>query len=251
MKKNYFLRAAVLLLALCTLTAGIFVGTGTMAKYIAAGTGDAEARVAKFSVKIAEAGGSGVEFATGSTVTLGTGGTANLFNALFKNTYKGTGANSGTDTVVGASSEKVVAPGTAGDADDFMEIWNESEVMVNVKVEVTAVAGIGGTGTLVPLQVKNAAGTFVAVGSQTAGLLDAPIVLYTANLAPGQSAADSSQKIPLEWQWIFDTTDTVYNATGRNTATAIDAYDTALGILARTSTVTAGFTIKITATQVD
>jgi len=52
MKKNYFLRTALLLLVLCILTSGVFLGTGTVAKYIAAGEGEASARVAKFSVKV-------------------------------------------------------------------------------------------------------------------------------------------------------------------------------------------------------
>jgi len=254
MKKNYFLRAAVLLMVLCTLTAGIFVGTGTMAKYIAAGTGDAEARVAKFSVKIINSTGiSGTEtelaqlVSGGGPLELGVGTTASVFNSIFKTTYATDDPGySGANSVESADTGYVVAPGTtnAGTTESF-KIWNESEVAVKIKVEVIEAPSIGGTA--VPLQVK-IGGTWSAIPT----LSSSPIVLVNdVTLAPNQEFTDTGVTVPMiEWRWLFTGPDTIYS-TDRNTMDAADAFDTALGIAAQTNAATPGFTIKITATQID
>ena len=238
MKKNYFLRASVLLLALCTLTAGIFVGTGTMAKYIAAGEGEAKARVAKFSVMIQEKGASTpTEFATTTALDLDSDTT--IFDGLFSDTYDTTVISERTN------KDKVVAPGTSGGGTDIFKIWNASEVTVNVKVEIISVDGIGGAAGKVPLQVNGASADAAAL----------PLTLYDGNLAPNQTATSGAVDVPLAWEWIFEGADSIYSTGRSGTGTPItdtDAFDTALGIAARESgPVEAGFTVKITATQID
>ncbi|MDR0530830.1 MAG: hypothetical protein LBG83_02030 [Oscillospiraceae bacterium] len=119
LKKNYFLRAAVLLLALCTLTASVFLGSGTMAKYYASAEGTASARVAKFSVEV-----QAVDIAQASSPTF----TVNLFDSLKE--INGTTAE---DHV--ATSPKLIAPGTGGPLLQDIVVTNKSEVTVNVELQ--------------------------------------------------------------------------------------------------------------------
>ena len=260
MKKNYFLRASVLLLALCTLTAGVFVSTGTMAKYIASGEGSASARVAKFSVKIGDAAdtiGEEIAATAGSVTTLGADSSATLFSAIFKDTY-------GTTVISGKTpKDKVVAPGTDAGGSNIIKIWNASEVSVKVKVEITGTTAIGGaTGaTMVPLQFSIDGGaTWQGTGSAS-NAATFPIVLQNdITLPPNQTQGTATMNLSLQWRWVFDVTtpaggDTVYSANRgsglTNGFTALDIFDTALGIRAQTTDINPGFTIKVTATQVD
>jgi len=58
MKKNIYLRIALLMLVAAIATSGVFIGSGTTAKYVAAAKFDASARVAKFELQIAKNGDS-------------------------------------------------------------------------------------------------------------------------------------------------------------------------------------------------
>ena len=251
MKKNYFLRASVLLLALCTLTAGMFVGTGTMAKYIAAGTGEAAARVAKFSVTITDKKtGTGEELATSDGTIVPLGGSGSVFSSLFSKTYAKTDTSYTTGTNTVDAADLVVAPGTSGGEADAFTVTNNSEVAVRVTAVITAVTNIGEGSGQVPLRVKTDAG-WKGIGAMAgANLLVVPVELVKVDLAPAGSTT-----VPVQWEWTFEGADDVYtsrsltaNADG---FTAADVFDTKLGLAAKGGAINTGFTIKITATQID
>ena len=278
MKKNYFLRAAVLMLVLCTLMSGVFMGTGTMAKYIAAGEGAAEAHVAKFSVKVVGQGHTAntdaQELATktdGTAMVLAAKSSKDFFSQIFNAAYKAHDTTYGTtnDSVVSKNGTGLlVAPGTTNEltpAPAKIKVWNESEVAVRIRAQLVGVIGIGGGGESatvheVPLQVKNSAGNYVAVGTVTSsGLLNTPIDLISSiDLPPNQDGTTVttgySEFDGIFWKWVFDGADSAYS-TDRTGVTATgklfsdtDIFDTALGIHGVDN---AKFQIRITAEQID
>jgi len=113
MKKNVFMRAALLLLVL-TLITSCFVG-GTFAKYITTGGKDVEtARVAKWGVTIDVSGDDAFSttYAADDTVTPGT-----------------------DNTVVSSTTEELVAPGTEG---TLFTMDVEGKPEVDSKITITA-----------------------------------------------------------------------------------------------------------------
>lgn len=128
-KINPFLRAALLLFVLVFITGGVFMATGTTAKYVAQGAGNAEARAAKFSFLIgsdkivsgsytAKAKGADGKYWSGASASgyweqvvtsLGVNSVQEFEIPMFANAYLDpTGAST---TVQGAGSDVVVAPG--------------------------------------------------------------------------------------------------------------------------------------------
>lgn len=99
-KKNWTLRAAVLMLALVLITS-CFVG-GTFAKYVTSGTGGDHARVAKWGVTVAAHG------------------TGDIFAQSYDN------------TVISETKDNVVAPGTKKDNATLVTLSGQPEVAVNV-----------------------------------------------------------------------------------------------------------------------
>lgn len=113
-KKNWTMRAAVLMLALVLITS-CFVG-GTFAKYVTSGSGSDTARVAKFGVQISATDGG-------------------MFQTAY-NADDATTAGAITQTVKSSDSDKLVAPGTSGDNTSTFSIMGKPEVAVNVKLEL-------------------------------------------------------------------------------------------------------------------
>ena len=108
-KRNIFLRVAVLLFVVCMASASVFSGTVTFAKYIAAGEGNPEARVAKFSFKVTDRPYQG-DSTWGNTpeeiaVTAGVPTTFSV--PLFDTDYLGTGGV----TVSSRDGDPLIAPG--------------------------------------------------------------------------------------------------------------------------------------------
>lgn len=117
-KKNWTLRAAVLMLALVLITS-CFVG-GTFAKYVTSGAGGDQARVAKFGV----------------TVTA-------TDNSMFKTTYatddqKAEAAGISASVENTTTKDNLVAPGTKADDAFIFSITGQPEVAVNVKIAIGA-----------------------------------------------------------------------------------------------------------------
>ena len=105
MKKNRMMRLASLLLVCVLLTTSVI--SGTYAKYVTRATGSDSARVAKFGVEV------------------------QALSGIFNTSY------AGEDTVTVLATEKVIAPGTTGEAVAFT-ITGSPEVDVRVTVTLGA-----------------------------------------------------------------------------------------------------------------
>ena len=182
MKKNAFLRTAVILLLIFTLTVSIFMGSGTSAKYVAAAVGEATARVAKFSIQYTAkasanigAGSSGVvgggavgagnayigEIAAdpGKVTKLDVGGTAVGVLPLFAANYAKhdvlytKGANTveakenETAGVPNGTFDNLVAPGTMDNGSFTLKLWNASEVAVQLSISIEDLVTGGALGS--------------------------------------------------------------------------------------------------------
>ena len=225
MKKNKMMRMASVLFVL-TLITSCFVG-GTFAKYVTSKPGSDTARVAKFGVTV---NGAGNTFAT----------------AYDKNDQT---AQLDTQTVISNNGDKVVAPGTKGQA---MSVGLSGKTEVAVKVESVAVV------TLV--NWTDAEGEYycplvfdingVKLDGRDYESMDAfktaietAIAEAKAEFAPNTDLSDlKDAKLAISWEWPFEGAD----------VSADDVKDTYLGRQAQ-----AGYpaTVKIelttTVTQID
>ena len=195
-KKNWTLRAAVLMLALVLITS-CFVG-GTFAKYVTSGSGTDSARVAKFGVTV----------------------TAN--GDVFAKEY-----DTNDQTVVGTiaksviSTDKVVAPGTTSNGDFVAAtITGTPEVAVRVSYKLDAASlqlenwKDADDEFYCPLvfRVKNNNGNTVISGMefQTAEAMKAALVnavaAYTRDYAPGTDlSGKAADTLAISWEWPFET----------------------------------------------
>ena len=194
-KKNWTMRAAVLMLALVLITC--FVG-GTFARYVTSKSGTDSARVAKFGVTVDANGG------------------------LFAKEYK-----TDDQTVVGTiaksviSTDNVVAPGTKS-ADDFVavSITGTPEVAVRVSYKLDAASLIldnwkdGDSKFYCPLVFRFVThdGNTVVRGTdfQSADALKAALVnaaaAYTKDYAPGTDlSGKSAETLNITWEWPIET----------------------------------------------
>ena len=195
-KKNWTLRAAVLMLALVLITS-CFVG-GTFAKYVTGGSGTDSARVAKFGVTV----------------------TAN--GDVFAKEY-----DTDDQTVVGTiaksviSTDKVVAPGTESNGDFVAAtVAGTPEVAVRVSYKLdTATLQLenwkdadGKFYCPLVFKVKTPDGNTVISGMefQTAEAMKAALVnavaAYTKDYAPGTDLSGmAADTLAISWEWPFET----------------------------------------------
>ena len=195
-KKNWTLRAAVLMLALVLITS-CFVG-GTFAKYVTSGSGTDSARVAKFGVTV----------------------TAN--GDVFAKEY-----DTNDQTVVGTiaksviSTDKVVAPGTESNGDFVAAtVAGTPEVAVRVSYKLDAATlqlenwkdGAGQFYCPLIFKVKTPDGNTVISGMefQTAEAMKAALVnavaAYTKDYAPGTDlSGKAADTLAISWEWPFET----------------------------------------------
>lgn len=195
-KKNWTLRAAVLMLALVLITS-CFVG-GTFAKYVTSKSGTDSARVAKFGVTV----------------------TAN--GDVFAKEY-----DTDDQTVVGTitksviSTDKVVAPGTTSNGDFVAAtITGTPEVAVRVSYKLDAASlqlenwkdGDGKFYCPLVFKVKTENGNTVVSGMefQTAEAMKAALVnavaAYTKDYAPGTDlSGEAAKTLAISWEWPFET----------------------------------------------
>lgn len=110
MKKNVMMRAASVLLIMVLLTSSVI--SGTFAKYVTSASGTDSARVAEFGVRI------------------------DAHGEMFKYSYQGIEAGWDSKATVNGETEKVVAPGTAGNMVS-MTLSGTPEVAVKVTYEAT------------------------------------------------------------------------------------------------------------------
>ena len=235
-KKNWTMRAAVLMLALVLITS-CFVG-GTFAKYVTSNSGNDSARVAKFGVTVTANGDVfAKEYATDDQTVFGT---------IAKSVI---------------STDKVVAPGTKSNgAFVAATVTGTPEVAVRVSYKLD-------TATLqlenwkdaddefyCPLvfRVKNNNGNTVISGMefQTAEAMKAALVnavaAYTKDYAPGTDlSGKAAETLTISWEWPFET-----GADGDKPANNVK--DTFLGDEAAAGrAATVSLTLATTVTQID
>ncbi|MDR0530829.1 MAG: hypothetical protein LBG83_02025 [Oscillospiraceae bacterium] len=220
LKKNYFLRAAVLLLALCTLTASVFLGSGTMAKYYASAEGTASARVAKFNVVIDN------KAIEANQLTF----TGVPIWDLVVPDDTGTKNNQDPNVKQGTGTQPIIAPGTklVIDAADLVKtVVNNSEVDVRVKYQVQLATNS------TPLTF--AGGSTLAVAPNWTDIFDATYKYSGGAINTTLAAKD------IEGVWAFGTTTFGSFAAG-------DTADTVLGVA---GTATCNVNIRVWVEQVD
>ncbi len=235
-KKNWTLRAAVLMLALVLITS-CFVG-GTFAKYVTGGSGTDSARVAKFGVTVTANGDVfAKEYATDDQTVVGT---------IAKSVI---------------STDKVVAPGTKSNGDFVAAtVTGTPEVAVRVSYKLDTATlqlenwkdGDGKFYCPLVFKVKNNGGNTVISGMefQTAEAMKAALVnavaAYTKDYAPGTDlSGKAADTLAISWEWPFETgTDTDKPAN--------NVRDTFLGNEAAAGrAATVSLTLATTVTQID
>lgn len=232
-KKNWTMRAAVLMLALVLITS-CFVG-GTFAKYVTSGSGSDTARVAKFGVNV----------------------TAN--GDVFAKEY-----DTNDQTVVGTiaksviSTDKVVAPGTKSNGDFVAAtITGTPEVAVRVsyKLDVQLENWKDGDGKFYcPLvfKIKTPEENMVIFGTDytSADLMKAAlvndVVSYTKDYAPGTDlSGEAADTLAISWEWLFET-GTYTDKPANNIRDTFLGNEAAAGRAA-----TVSLTLATTVTQID
>ena len=235
-KKNWTLRAAVLMLALVLITS-CFVG-GTFAKYVTGGSGTDSARVAKFGVTVTANGDVfAKEYATDDQTVVGT---------IAKSVI---------------STDKVVAPGTESNGDFVAAtVAGTPEVAVRVSYKLdTATLQLenwkdadGKFYCPLVFRVKTPDGNTVISGMefQTAEAMKAALVnavaAYTRDYAPGTDlSGKAADTLAISWEWPFET--------GADTdKPANNIRDTFLGNEAAAGrAATVSLTLATTVTQID
>lgn len=226
MKKNIFLRIALVMLVTVIATTGVFVGSGTFAKYIASADATSSARVAKFEVRVNNTTFSqtgGAKF--GTTITLGDW----QADAALLDT---TGAESADH--VKPVDGTIIAPGTGGRL--TLTLKNASEVAVKFTLNTTN-SKLSGTAAAA-LDPKLKWGTAARPTGTLATALSTINGAADMTLAPGTSASPTTKTVDLYWFWPFG-------------PDAQDATDTTLGVNAVAADQTAIFTFAVEAAQVD
>lgn len=195
-KKNWTLRAAVLMFALVLITS-CFVG-GTFAKYVTSGSGTDSARVAKFGVTVTANGTMfAKEYATDDQTVVGT---------IAKSVI---------------STDKVVAPGTESNGDFVAAtVTGTPEVAVRVSYKLDTATlqlenwkdGDGKFYCPLVFKVKTPDGNTVISGMefQTAEAMKAALVnavaAYTKDYAPGTDlSGKAADTLAISWEWPFET----------------------------------------------
>lgn len=195
-KKNWTLRAAVLMFALVLITS-CFVG-GTFAKYVTSGSGTDSARVAKFGVTVTANGTMfAKEYATDDQTVVGT---------IAKSVI---------------STDKVVAPGTESNGDFVAAtVAGTPEVAVRVSYKLDTATlqlenwkdGDGKFYCPLVFKVKTPDGNTVISGMefQTAEAMKAALVnavaAYTRDYAPGTDlSGKAADTLAISWEWPFET----------------------------------------------
>lgn len=243
MKKNTFLRTAVVLLLIFTLTVSVFMGTGTTAKYVAAAVGEANARVAKFSIKytgwtaVDTTGTKEIAVDPGKITKLDIGKTVGgqLVSApgilpLFATRYV-SHTQAYTDWAVGAGQvdldgvpgydsdtvyssgaidgiSALVAPGTNNPGGFKLRFWNASEVAVKLTITAADLVTDGsiGSGTWTSLTTLKE-NSKVPIQLSKDGATWVAFGAFTTDpvyMPPNQSGASGQYvEVPVYWRWVF------------------------------------------------
>ena len=235
LKKNWTIRAAVLMLALVLITL-CFVG-GTFAKYVTGGSGSDSARVAKFGVAVTANGTMfAKEYATDDPGAVGT---------IAK-------------SVVSSDDSKLVAPGTKGDMVSVV-LTGTPEVAVKVTYDATGKVALnnwtqedGSFYCPLVFKIKGETTTVIyGVDYNTAALLQNDIENAIKGYSKSYPAKTDlsllgAESVGVSWEWPFETGE---NADAK---AANNVKDTYLGKQAADgNAATVSVEIAATVTQID
>ena len=240
-KKNWTMRAAVLMLALVLITS-CFVG-GTFAKYVTSGSGADTARVAKFGVTV-------------SVVN----------DSMFRKTYE-TNDENVTDAEIAnsvVSDTEVIAPGTGENEMATVTLTGTPEVAVRVSYELSefnlenwfTAKDEDADNAYCPLVFTvNGVDYYVGKGdaiADTAALISKvteAVAAYSKEYPAGTNLAEKTgDNLVIGWRWNFVNDGTLAGSIQN------DEKDTALGNRAAATDDTAAtieMTLKATVTQID
>jgi len=201
MKKiNIFIRIGLLLLIATLATSGVFIGSGTYSKYIASANVSAEAKVAKFDVRV-----NGTDPSTNQIVKAG-GVAATITLTNVGALLQPPGMATHSTATISTTNGSIIAPGTAGKMS--FTVYNYSEVAIDVWFATAS------TSPTIPsnsgIVFCNASGVAY---SNFAAALDAIGVI---NLGPGSVTTTNTGAKDIYWQWPFNNDN--------------DANDTTLGV---------------------
>lgn len=224
MKRNLFLRISVLLFVAVTATSGVYVGSGTFAKYTASAQGTAQARVALFKVAVKRNADTTSKIMTTESDL----GTINLYRTLLESYDLAEGENqngkpnttqspkspaNGTPNdvlpskVTADTTDPIIAPGTAGYFDLYVENQSEVSVVIKLKAEEGSLST-----TDIQFVAKNTnSATPPADGDFNTADSDVLFILLPAGVT------GNSGTFRVWWRWRYYVSD------------AQDAKDTALG----------------------
>lgn len=244
-KKNWTLRAAVLMLALVLITS-CFVG-GTFAKYVTSGAGGDQARIAKFGVTVAATD-----------------------NSMFKTTYETDDQQAKTagisTSVESTTKDNLVAPGTKADDAFIFSITGKPEVAVNVKIAIDAKQDVYlVAGTYPDLTTAAADDNFElaqdyypvvytlkqnGVEKKTGTLAEVAAYLedISKDYKPNTDLSGEFGSFTLSWKWAFNGNDKADTLLGNLVAGTVS--DTDLQPITHYSTHIA-FHLEATVTQID
>jgi len=252
MKKNIYMRIGVLMLIAALATSGVFVGSGTYAKYIAAAEVNASARVAKFQVQYgATTSGTFTNFSQASAAPVviqasGPLGTLLQPASSYADHPIYNASTNPTGTIVGVTGNKtIIAPGTGGKIGFYFT--NLSEVAVRFYLDPSCTVSFGSATTRLNSETAKEiefapAGASGAVpttgwGSLVDALGDATTAGKYIDLPPNTTTASAANCRFVYWRWVFEA--------------SRDARDTALGVAAVSADVPMDLTVKFTAQQID
>lgn len=215
MKKNYMMRIASVLLVVVLLTTSII--SGTLAKYTSLASGTANARVAKWSIKIEDA-----DIAAANTESF----TFNLFDTIVDSVTVNNGTistSSESDVATAASGEnyKIIAPGTGGYFQ--IDIENASEVTAKYSIDWTLTNSMN-----IPVMFS--------LDNQTwYKSIDQLNTNTNTNTTINFGTSGNTALVTIYWKWAFENNE-YYTDTSSSMATTADDYDSYLGQLAAAAT---------------
>lgn len=239
MKKNLLMRIGLLLFVTVMATSGIFVGSGTYAKYYASGAGSAEAQVAKFEVLVGTNGGADAAISN-STMAPATLGTINLLGSTLREAFNpsvlennNTTQSSGSPAAGTANDvrpDTKIAPGTAGYFQ--IKVTNNSEVAVGIRLTSVSEA-MSNVGIKFLITDNDAVPAANAISSTNfAGAITAASGIFTSNTFVLPPTGTTAKTLYVWWIWPY---------------AGNDANDTALGVAAGT----VSLNYKLEAIQLD
>ena len=213
-KKNLFLRIAMLMLIATVATCGVFVGSGTTAKYVAQATATATAEVALFDVKIQTGASTWSPNIAVTTYGVSVNQLGQLLQPAGTNGDGALSMNHSANTIINSTTGTHIAPGTGGKV--TITLRNDSEVAVDVWLVASSGTVDYPTGS--GIVFSNAvAGTFGTLADAMAAANGGGTNKIRLDPVGGTTTA---QTFDLYWKWPFytsagqDTTDTNLGTAG-------------------------------------